>query len=530
MTGFMKKLELLWGVPIFYREKGREGLKSSGIYPVDENPLVCSEELTDSLIGKSEGQQYPVVFKDENSVYFLCARGENGFFLSGPVCTEKLDYVQLHRFYKNYGIDAKERRHPARKSLFHILNFASMLSETTGEGDADAWEILRANELECEEETEKETGSEPLVSIIEGMERRTVDSFVEKAEKLDKELIRTEVRPVSLVKIERDKNGNGVVSSREKTDALAEKRMKKGDSVCIDFGDHYVGYVTVKLGHAGSPQDAPAFLRLKFAEIPGEILDDSSTYEGWISKGWIQEEFIHIDVLPCELKLPRRYAFRYLEICAIDTSQKFQVVVEDAVLTAVSAVSMDQVQPLSDLPADLQRIDRASLKTLQDCMQHVFEDGPKRDRRLWIGALLEDALDKAVSAFWDEKQGFFVSGKERQVSWSSQAWMVLADVFDREKNRELMLHLLEENPEMGVATPYAYHHVIEALLHVGEKEKALELMRTYWGGMIELGADTFWEAFDPNDTGASPYGNAQVNSFCHAWSCTPAWLLREYFR
>ncbi len=681
MTGFMKKLELLWGVPIFYREKDREGLKSSGIYPVDENPLVCSEELTDSLIGKSEGQQYPVVFKDENSVYFLCARGENGFFLSGPVCTEKLDYVQLHRFYKNYGIDAKERRHPARKSLFHILNFASMLSETTGGGDADAWEILRANELECEEETEKETGSEPLVSIIEGMERRTVDSFVEKAEKLDKELIRTEVRPVSLVKIERDKNGNGVVSSREKTDALAEKRMKKGDSVCIDFGDHYVGYVTVKLGHAGSPQDAPAFLRLKFAEIPGEILDDSSTYEGWISKGWIQEEFIHIDVLPCELKLPRRYAFRYLEICAIDTSQKFQVVVEDAVLTAVSAVSMDQVQPLSDLPADLQRIDRASLKTLQDCMQHVFEDGPKRDRRLWIGdlrlqakanyatfknydlvkrcmylfagltrgdgkigaclftepvmqvddtflwdyslffaailydyyqetkdletvrelwpaardqfllalddmkdgvpdtsdnpmlafidwkdgldrqaaahgvwiyslrrgeclarlagdgemeqrigALLEDALDKAVSVFWDEKQGFFVSGKERQVSWSSQAWMVLADVFDREKNRELMLHLLEENPEMGVATPYAYHHVIEALLHVGEKEKALELMRTYWGGMIELGADTFWEAFDPNDTGASPYGNAQVNSFCHAWSCTPAWLLREYFR
>ena len=81
MTGFMKKLELLWGVPIFYREKGREGLKSSGIYPVDENPLVCSEELTDSLIGKSEGQQYPVVFKDENSVFFMCARRKRFLFI-----------------------------------------------------------------------------------------------------------------------------------------------------------------------------------------------------------------------------------------------------------------------------------------------------------------------------------------------------------------------------------------------------------------------------------------------------------------
>ena len=50
---------------------------------------------------------------------------------------------------------------------------------------------------------------------------------------------------------------------------------------------------------------------------------------------------------------------------------------------------------------------------------------------------------------------------------------------------------------MTPLTPYAYHHVIEALLHVGEKELALSQMRTYWGGMTALGADTFWEAFDP---------------------------------
>lgn len=519
-----------------------------------------------------------------------------------------------------------------------------------------------------------------LISMIPDMERRTVDSFVKKAAELDRELLEVQVKPASLVHVGRDENGNGVVTSTEPVEEMPIKPMKKGDSLCMDFGDHYVGYVTLTLDSAGSPQDAPAFLRLKFAEIPGEILDDSSAYEGWISKGWIQEEFIHIDVLPCELKLPRRYAFRYLEVYAIDTSAKFQVVVRDARLRAVSAVSMDEVKPLENLPEDLKKIDRASLKTLQDCMQHVFEDGPKRDRRLWIGdlrlqarvnystfknydlvrrcmylfagltrgdgkigaclftepvmqvddtflwdyslffvsilydyyqetkdldivkelwpaaytqitlaledmkdgvldtsenpmaafidwkegldrqaaaqgvwiyclrhgkvlaelagdpearkhieRLLADALEKAVSHFWDEELGFFVSGRDRQVSWSSQAWMVLADVFDKGKSRKLMLHLLEENPSMGVATPYAYHHVIEALLHVDEKEKALELLRTYWGGMIRLGADTFWEAFDPKDANASPYGNAQVNSFCHAWSCTPAWLFREYF-
>lgn len=519
-----------------------------------------------------------------------------------------------------------------------------------------------------------------LISIIPDMKRKTVEEFVKKANDFDRSLLEKKIKPVSLVEISRGPKGNGIVSKREATDEMEKKLLRKGESICLDFGDHHVGYVTVKLESAGSPQDAPAYIRLKFAEIPNEILDDSSTYQGWISKGWIQEEYIHIDVLPCELKLPRRYAFRYMEILAIDTSAKFQVVVKDVTLTAVSLVSLEDVAPLKNLPEDLQRIDKVSLKTLQDCMQHVFEDGPKRDRRLWIGdlrlqakanyatfknldlvkrcmylfaglirddgkvgaclftepvmqvddtflfdyslffvsilydyyqetkdmetakelwntaycqiklalldmkdgipntennpmlafidwkdgldrqaaahavwiyclrqgkelaelvedkeawhhisELLEDALDKAVTVFWDEKTGFFRSGKKRQISWSSQAWMVLADVFDKEKSRQLMLHLLDENPEMGMATPYAYHHVIEALLHVGEKEKALELMRTYWGGMIELGADTFWEAFDPKDPNASPYGNTQVNSFCHAWSCTPAWLLREYF-
>jgi hypothetical protein len=522
--------------------------------------------------------------------------------------------------------------------------------------------------------------SEELISIIEGMKRKTVDEFVYKAEKLKAPLREIKVRPIALVQIARDESGNCAVRYREPIEEMPKKRLKKNDSICLDFGDHYVGYVTLKLDSTGSPQDAPAFLRLKFAEIANEILDDSSTYQGWISKGWIQEEFIHIDALPCKLKLPRRYAFRYLEVYAIDTSKKFQVVVEDAELKAVSAVSMDDVKPLAGLADDLQEIDRVSLKTLQDCMQNVFEDGPKRDRRLWLGdlrlqaktnyatyrnfdlvkrcmylfagltrddgemgaclftepkpqvddtflwdyslffvsvlydyyeetkdieivkelwqsaycqielslkdmkngvpyteqnnmlvfidwtkgldrqaaahgvwiyclrqgktlaelvgdtkaakeieKLLADAIQKATDFFWDEGQGLFVSGSSRQVSWQSQAWMVLADVFDKEKSRKLMLHLIEMNPEIRPSTPYGYHHVIEALLHVGEKEKALEMMRTYWGGMINLGADTFWEAFDPEHPNASPYGNAQVNSFCHAWSCTPAWLLREYF-
>lgn len=146
--------------------------------------------------------------------------------------------------------------------------------------------------------------AEAVVSMIPDMEQRVVETFVKKAVELDHELCETKVKPQALVTIGRDERENGIVTSAESIEEMPKKRLSKGDSICMDFGDHYVGYVSLKLASTGSPQDAPAFLRLKFAEIPNEILDDSSTYEGWISKGWNQEEWIHIDVLPCELKLP----------------------------------------------------------------------------------------------------------------------------------------------------------------------------------------------------------------------------------
>ncbi len=47
---------------------------------------------------------------------------------------------------------------------------------------------------------------------------------------------------------------------------------------------------------------------------------------------------------------------------------------------------------------------------------------------------------------------------------------------------------------------------------------------------MRAGADTFWECFDAADPRCSPYGDVRNNSFCHAWSCSPSWLLRVRMR
>lgn len=510
---------------------------------------------------------------------------------------------------------------------------------------------------------------------IENFQMEVNSAFLTKAQALSPRLIQTEVRPVGTVEITPE---NGDYVARPVGQGFSTSRpLGRGDSLCLDFGDHQVGYVSFSLTPVGSPPDAPAFLKLRFGETPYEIGEDVSGYEGEISRSWFQEELVHVDVLPTRVVLPRRYAFRYLELTVLDTSPKYQVVLEDVVCTAVTSGDRTQVQPLKTSDPELIALDRVSLKTMEDCMQSVFEDGPKRDRRLWLGDLrlqaqvnyvtfhnndlvkrclylfagltqnegrvgaclfleptpqvddtalfdyalffvsclydyyeatgdretlcelfptacrqvelalreldergivtdrdtwwcfldwgeglnkqagaqailiytlkqagamaewlgeadranalrtaAERAAQAALDCLWNGK--FFVSGAEKQVSWVSQVWFALAGVLNRLENVRLLKRLLEEKPGIPLVTPYAYHHLIQALMENGLQDAAVDCMKNYWGGMLRAGADTFWELYDPTDPLASPYGSRAVNSFCHAWSSTPAYFIRTY--
>lgn len=172
------------------------------------------------------------------------------------------------------------------------------------------------------------------VSSDLNMIRVTNEAFVKKAEACSQKLYKTVVYPEAVVDIRKTDDDRIEVIKRDDIKNLSRYELKKGDRICLDFGDHQVGYVTLRLKSVGSPQDAPAFFKLKFGENAREITENSEEYDGWISKGWIQEEYLHVDVLPAELNLPRRYAFRYMELQVIDTSVKWQLVMEEAFVPA----------------------------------------------------------------------------------------------------------------------------------------------------------------------------------------------------
>ncbi len=518
-------------------------------------------------------------------------------------------------------------------------------------------------------------------SRIENFKVRTNQEFLDKAASLEPVLNKRVIRPERIVEIKENQYHDCVADEIADLSKLPDMRFGKGGKVVFDFGDHQVGYVSFVAVPVGSHYDAPAYLRLKFAEVPAELRDDSEDYNGWISSSWIQEEYIHLDILPAAVNLPRRYAFRYMQMEVIDTSPKYRLQFRNVSCDYVSAVELNTVGMLHINDGLLERMDTVSIKTLMDCMQKVFEDGVKRDRRLWLGdlrlqaranyetfknydmvkrclymfagmtfadgrigacffhepelrvddtylmdyALLfgpalydyyeaskdRDTLEElypqameqidiclgeldenhivvdqgeefwcfldwgeglnkqagaqavliyamrygvrmakalgdekraaflesqmqtlknaAIHAFWDESLEMFVSGTKRQVSWATQVWMILARVFDKEKSRALILRTMQTNPRVRMVTPYMYHHYIDALIRCGEEELALEEMKRYWGEMIKDGADTFWELYNPYNKHESPYGSSMVNSYCHAWSCTPAYLLRKFY-
>ena len=221
--------------------------------------------------------------------------------------------------------------------------------------------------------------------------------FAQKAKRFQRTLKHTKVVPTSAVQIEKDEKAFQKLRAVKVKDIAFPLTLWSGESVILDFGDHCVGYLHYALNHDPLHiPDSPVMLKFSFGEFPYELVKQPEEYDGELGSGWLQNETRHLPFTPYEGALERRYSFRYVKIERKDTA-KFPVLVTDMYADCVSAVALSSV-PKFDIPdPTLEKIYNVSLKTLKDCEQDVFEDGPKRDRRLWIGDLRLQALTDNVT-------------------------------------------------------------------------------------------------------------------------------------
>ena len=83
-----------------------------------------------------------------------------------------------------------------------------------------------------------------------------------------------------------------------------------------------------------------------------------------------------------------------------------------------------------------------------------------------------------------------------------------------------------------ITTPYMQFYELEARCMLNLHHQVLQHIKQYWGGMLQQGATTFWEKYDPDEQGSqhlAMYGRPYGKSLCHAWGAAPLYLLGRYF-
>jgi hypothetical protein len=508
--------------------------------------------------------------------------------------------------------------------------------------------------------------------------------WLQKAADSEPRLTETIKQPITLVSLVKDESAfqDWKAVPSLPVDSLYSQSFKKKTGTVVDFGEHLTGYFTFSIEELHRTVDAALRIKFTFGEVPAELATPFDPYTGGLSRAWLQDEIVTISDVPCTITIPRRVAFRYVKMELLGSSRFSDFRISNVSFKASTSVNTHPAPLAVSTPKMISDIDRIGLTTLKECMQTVYEDGPKRDRRLWIGDLyleslaniysfnnheltkhclyllaglsyedgvvpanvferpkphpqinrlfdyaliynvtlkeyveatgdLQTALDlwpvvkrqleivkpylradgmldyeRAGKEWWlffdwrngldkqaalqgvsiwaynetyklakllgkesevadipgiakkmtvaarknlyEKASGVFISGKDKQVSYASQAWMVLSGVASQSEGAKALKNITTMKDVVYPGAPYLFHYVIEAMIKSNLQKEAREMLVNYWGGMVEKGADTFWEVYDPKDDFLSPYSFFPVNSYCHAWSCTPVYFIRKY--
>jgi len=166
---------------------------------------------------------------------------------------------------------------------------------------------------------------------------------------------------------------------------------------------------------------------------------------------------------------------------------------------------------------------------LNDAAEIARAIGAKRDAEDYL-ARAAKLKQSANALLWSEDKRAYVDcltddGPSEKVHRQPNALALLAGLAEQRMIPEIAAVLTRTSRARPVTTPYMNFYVACALFEAGRPAAALELIRTYWGGMIDRGATTFWEKFDPE--WPTPYEQPDL-SYCHGWSSGPGALLCTY--
>ncbi len=137
--------------------------------------------------------------------------------------------------------------------------------------------------------------------------------------------------------------------------------------------------------------------------------------------------------------------------------------------------------------------------------------------------------------YWDEEKGAFIdsfSSGKRKVTRHANIFAILYDIANDTQKESIFRNVLLNDDIAKITTPYFEGYELDVMGKLGAYDYIENMLYSYWKGMLDLGATTVWEEFDPTMSGRehyAMYGKKYGKSLCHAWGAGPIYLLGRYY-
>lgn len=144
---------------------------------------------------------------------------------------------------------------------------------------------------------------------------------------------------------------------------------------------------------------------------------------------------------------------------------------------------------------------------------------------------------KLFELYWNKDKQALVHSRidgvpTQNITRYANMFSIFFNYFTEAQKQGVKKSVLLNDSIQKITTPYMRFYELESLCAMGEQNYVLDQMKAYWGGMLDLGATSFWEEYNPDKKGEehySMYGRKFGKSLCHAWGASPIYLLGKYY-
>ena len=151
------------------------------------------------------------------------------------------------------------------------------------------------------------------------------------------------------------------------------------------------------------------------------------------------------------------------------------------------------------------------------------------------GKKAAELTKKVNTFFWSKEKGAYIdsfASGSNNVTRHANIFAIMYDIADETQRKSIIKNVLYNNGITKITTPYFEGYELDVMGKIGDTDYIYDMITSYWKGMLDLGATTVWEEYNPSLSGAAHYamyGDKYQKSLCHAWGASPIYLLGKYF-